>query len=220
MNILTAEDPIEYSLSGINQLEIKEQIGLSFSRALRSFLRQDPDIIMVGEIRDGPTAEISVKAAMTGHLVLSTLHTNDAVSAVTRLRDLGVEPFLIGSALRLVCAQRLVRSICEPCRQPVQISTKGLPGIPGARDGTLLSASRGGGCRHCRGTGYRGRTGLFELLDLTPGLRETIQRGGAPSELESGARSEGILTLWESGLAKIRAGLTTVEEVRRVTLDL
>ena len=220
VNILTAEDPIEYSLPGINQLEIKEQIGLSFSRALRSFLRQDPDIIMVGEIRDRSTAEISVKAAMTGHLVLSTLHTNDAVSAITRLGNLGVESFLIGSALRLVCAQRLVRRICEPCRQPVQISMKGLPGIPGAQDGPLLSASRGGGCKHCRGSGYRGRTGLFEVLDVTPALRDTIQRGSAPRELEDGARSEGILTLWESGLAKIRAGLTTVEEVRRATLDL
>ena len=164
MNILTAEDPIEYSLPGINQLEVKEQIGLSFSRALRSFLRQDPDIIMVGEIRDGSTAEISVKAAMTGHLVLSTLHTNDAVSAIARLRDLGVESFLIGSALRLVCAQRLVRRVCEFCRQPVQIPVKGLPGIPGAQDEPLLSAFRGGWCRHCRGSGYRGRAGLFEVL--------------------------------------------------------
>ena len=220
VNILTAEDPIEYSLPGVNQLEIKEQIGLSFSRALRSFLRQDPDIIMVGEIRDRSTAEISLKAAMTGHLVLSTLHTNDAVSAITRLRDLGIESFLIGSALRLVCSQRLVRSICELCRQPVQISMKGLPGILGGQDGPLLSASRGGGCGHCRGSGYRGRTGLFEVLDVTPALRETIQRGSAPSELESGTRSEGILTLWESGLLKVRAGLTTVEEVRRATLDL
>ncbi len=220
VNILTAEDPIEYSLPGINQLEIKEQIGLSFARALRSFLRQDPDIIMVGEIRDRSTAEISVTAAMTGHLVLSTLHTNDAVSAITRLKDLGVESFLIGSALRLVCAQRLVRRVCEFCRQPMQNPVKGLPGIPEAQEGTLFSASRGGGCRHCRGSGYRGRAGLFEVLDVTSVLRDTIQRDSDPSELERKARSEGILTLWESGLAKIRAGLTTVEEVRRATLDL
>ena len=220
VNILTAEDPIEYSLPGINQLEVKEQIGLSFARALRSFLRQDPDIIMVGEIRDRPTAEISIRAAMTGHLVLSTLHTNDAVSAITRLKDLGVESFLIGSALRLVCAQRLVRRVCEFCRQPVQIPVEGLPGIPGAQEAPLFSASRGGGCRRCRGSGYRGRAGLFEVLDVTAVLRDTIQRDSGPSELESEARSEGILTLWESGLAKIRAGLTTVEEVRRATLDL
>ncbi len=219
VNILTAEDPIEYSLPGVNQLEIKEQIGLSFSRALRSFLRQDPDIIMVGEIRDRSTAEISVKAAMTGHLVLSTLHTNDAVSAFSRLRDLGVEPFLIGSAVRLVCAQRLVRSICKLCRQPVRVSIKGLPAIRGTRGGSLLSAYQGAGCTQCRGSGYRGRTGLFEVLEVTPALSEKIQRDSAPSELENGAASDGLLTLWESGLAKIRAGFTTLDEVRRATLD-
>ena len=219
VNILTVEDPIEYSMPGINQLEVKEQIGLSFARALRSFLRQDPDIIMVGEIRDRLTAEISVKAAMTGHLVLSTLHTNDAVSAITRLRDLGVESFLIGGALRLVCAQRLVRRVCEFCRQTVQIPVEGLPGIPEVQEGAVFFASRGGGCRHCRGSGYRGRAGLFEVLDVTAVLRDRIQRDSSPSELESEARSAGILTLWESGLAKIRAGVTTVEEVRRATLD-
>ena len=142
MNILTVEDPIEYSMPGINQLEVKEQIGLSFARALRSFLRQDPDIIMVGEIRDRLTAEISVKAAMTGHLVLSTLHTNDAVSAITRLRDLGIESFLIGGALRLVCAQRLVRRVCEFCRQTVQIPVEGLPGIPEVQEGAVFFLPR------------------------------------------------------------------------------
>ncbi len=221
VNIVTAEDPVEYSLSGVNQLEIQERIDLNYSRALRSFLRQDPDIIMVGEIRDPETAEISVRAAMTGHLVLTTLHTNDAPSAILRLHELGVEPFLIGNTVRLVCAQRLIRKICETCRQSAEFSGETLAQLPGLARAGSRPAFRGGGCRRCRGTGYRGRTGLFEVLELTATIRDMIGSGKNLGPLVNGVlfRSR-LTTLRETGLRKVKAGLTTLEEVQRATLDV
>ena len=217
-NISTAEDPVEYNLMGINQVQIHEDIGLNFAAALRSFLRQDPDIIMVGEIRDFETAEIAVKAALTGHLVLSTLHTNDAPSTVSRLLNMGVEPFLVTASVNLVLAQRLARKICDECRTEVHVEPSVLVdlGVPQAQVATTR-VCRGAGCRSCNGTGYRGRIALYEVMPFTERLKEMVLQGCSTAELKEEMIRDGIATLRSSGIEKIRAGVTTIDEVLRVT---
>jgi type IV pilus assembly protein PilB len=218
-NIMTAEDPVEFNLTGINQVQMKESIGLNFAAALRSFLRQDPNIILVGEIRDFETAEIGVKAALTGHLVLSTLHTNDAPSTVSRLMNMGIEPFLVATSVNLIQAQRLVRRICRECKAEVQTPTEALidVGFP-ASEVKEVRTFKGVGCSTCNGTGYKGRVGLYEVMEVTEELRELILVGASGLELRRKALEEGMLTLRMSGMEKIRQGLTTVEEVVRETV--
>ncbi len=218
VNILTVEDPVEFNFPGINQVQTKEQIGLSFATALRSFLRQDPNIILVGEIRDIETAEIAIKAALTGHLVLSTLHTNDAPSSINRLLNMGLEPFLVATSIHLICAQRLVRKICTECKQKQDTPVKALIDVgfppPIAKSVTTYYGS---GCPRCNDSGYKGRIGLFEVMEVTPAIQEMILTGVNPSHIRECAKQEGMITLRESGLEKIRAGITTVEEVVRET---
>ena len=218
-NIMTAEDPVEFQLAGVNQVQMKEQIGLNFAAALRAFLRQDPNIILVGEIRDFETAEIGVKAALTGHLVLSTLHTNDAPSTVSRLMNMGIEPFLVATSVNLICAQRLVRRICSNCKEELEVPQQ-----------TLLDAGytpeevktvkiyHGKGCTTCNKGGYKGRTGLYEVMEVTDELRELILVGASALELKKKAVELGMITLRRSGLTKIAAGQTTMEEVLRETV--
>jgi len=217
-NISTAEDPVEYNFAGINQVQMKEEIGLTFSSALRSFLRQDPDIIMVGEIRDYETAEIAVKASLTGHLVLSTLHTNDAPSTVTRLLNMGVEPFLVSSSLNLIIAQRLARRVCEKCAQDVKITPKALvdAGMKPERVKGARSA-KGKGCEECNGTGFRGRVALYEVMPIREEIKELILRGGSAIDIKREAVRLGMKTLRQAGLSKLEEGVTTLEEVLRVT---
>ncbi|HSQ00860.1 MAG TPA: type IV-A pilus assembly ATPase PilB [Candidatus Dormibacteraeota bacterium] len=218
-NISTAEDPVEYNLVGINQVQINEDIGLNFANALRSFLRQDPDIIMVGEIRDFETAEIAIKAALTGHLVLSTLHTNDAPSTINRLLNMGVEPFLVASSVNLVLAQRLARLICSACREPVEIHPQALIELGVGREEAAGSTCfRGAGCPQCGGTGYRGRVALYEVMPVSEELRELVLNGASATDIKKTAISIGMMTLRQSGLLKLRQGLTTIEEVIRVTM--
>src|SRR5512143_466196 len=218
-NISTAEDPVEYNLVGINQVQINEDIGLNFANALRSFLRQDPDIIMVGEIRDFETAEIAIKAALTGHLVLSTLHTNDAPSTINRLLNMGVEPFLVASSVNLVLAQRLARLICSACREPVEIHPQALIELGVSREeATGSTCFRGAGCPQCGGTGYRGRVALYEVMPVSEELRELVLNGASATDIKKTAISLGMMTLRQSGLLKLRQGLTTIEEVIRVTM--
>ena len=218
-NIMTAEDPVEFNLVGINQVQVREEIGLTFAASLRSFLRQDPDIILVGEIRDHETAEIAVKAALTGHLVMSTLHTNDAPSSVNRLIDMGLEPFLIASSIVLIQAQRLVRRVCTKCREPAPSSGEALIDIGfSPEDAENITVYRPVGCGDCNHSGYRGRLGLFEVMPITDALREMILNRAPSSELRAQARAEGMITLRESGLAKIWQGITTVDEVLRETI--
>ena len=214
-NISTVEDPVEMNIGGINQVQIHEEIGLTFSNALRAFLRQDPDIIMVGEIRDRETAEISIKAALTGHLVLSTLHTNDAPNTVTRLLDMGVEPFLVASSLQMVVAQRLLRKICARCKQETDAPRELLQEF--GLDSWTGTLCKGVGCPECNSSGYRGRTGVFEVLAFSEPLKELIFERASPNEIRKKARTCGMMTLRESGLAKVRSGITTLEEVIRVT---
>ena len=218
-NIMTAEDPVEFNLPGINQVQVRENIGLNFAAALRSFLRQDPNIILVGEIRDFETAEIAVKAALTGHLVLSTLHTNDAPSTINRLMNMGIEPFLVASSVNLICAQRLVRRICANCKvdhpTPVQALTQA--GFS-AEDAKSVVPKKGSGCEKCNKTGYKGRVGLYEVMDITDELRELVLVGASGLELRRKAIEEGMLTLRMSGLRKVKDGLTTIEEVARETM--
>jgi type IV pilus assembly protein PilB len=218
-NILTAEDPVEFNLHGINQVQVKEQIGLNFAAALRSFLRQDPNIILVGEIRDFETAEIAVKAALTGHLVLSTLHTNDAPSTISRLMNMGIEPYLVATSVHLICAQRLVRRLCKDCRDVVSMPSQALQdiGFSPAEAGTV-TIYKGRGCQTCNNTGYKGRVGLYEVMEITDALREMILTGASAIELKNKSIEEGMITLRGSGLRKLRAGLTTVEEVVRETV--
>jgi len=221
VNIMTAEDPVEFNLAGINQVQIKDQIGLNFAAALRSFLRQDPNIILVGEIRDYETAEIAVKAALTGHLVLSTLHTNDAPSTISRLVNMGIEPFLVGTAVNLIQAQRLVRRICKGCKEEVRdVPTQALVDIGFAPDqvGTF-KVHKGRGCGTCNGTGYKGRVGLYEVMEISEGIRDLIMVGATAVEIKRKALEEGMLTLRMSGLEKIKAGVTTLEEVLRETVS-
>ncbi len=220
VNISTAEDPVEYNLEGINQVQIREQVGLTFAAALRSFLRQDPDIILVGEMRDLETAEIGVKAALTGHLVLSTLHTNDAPGTVTRLIDMGVEPFLIASSLLLVVAQRLARKICSNCKKEIQIDKKVLRryGVP-EHELDEFKVFKGEGCDVCNGTGYKGRVALYEIMPMTEELRDIVTRGATTLEIKEIAIKEGMKTLRDVGLMKVNQGITTLEEVSRVTIQ-
>jgi type IV pilus assembly protein PilB len=218
-NIMTAEDPVEFNLPGINQCQIKESIGLNFASVLRSFLRQDPNIILVGEIRDYETAEIAVKAALTGHLVLSTLHTNDAPSTVSRLVNMGIEPFLVGTAVNLIQAQRLIRRVCKACKTEDDIPQKTLLEIGFAPEQVGdFKTYKGKGCGTCNGTGYKGRIGLYEVMEVTEGIRDLIMVGATAIELKRKALEEGMLTLRMSGLEKIKAGTTTVEEVLRETV--
>jgi type IV pilus assembly protein PilB len=220
VNIITAEDPVEFNLHGVNQVQMKEQIGLNFAAALRSFLRQDPDIILVGEIRDFETAEVAIKAAMTGHLVLSTLHTNDAPSTVNRLMNMGVEPFLVATSVHCVVAQRLVRRICRSCKEPVQSSPAALMNIGFSEaEASTLQLFRGRGCDRCSNTGYKGRTGLYEVMAVGEEVRELILAGASAYELRQKALQQGMLSLRHSGLDKIRVGVTSVEEVMRETVS-
>ena len=218
-NIMTAEDPVEFQLPGINQVQMKEQIGLNFASALRAFLRQDPNIILVGEIRDFETAEIAVKAALTGHLVLSTLHTNDAPSTISRLMNMGIEPFLVATSVNLICAQRLVRRICAQCKEPLQIQREALveAGYTAEEAGTVV-IYHGRGCGTCNNTGYKGRVGLYEVMELLDELRELVLVGASALELRKKALDAGMITLRRSGLIKAAAGLTTLEEVLRETV--
>jgi len=220
-NIMTAEDPVEFNLPGINQVQIRENIGLNFAAALRSFLRQDPNIILVGEIRDYETAEIAVKAALTGHLVLSTLHTNDAPSTVSRMVNMGIEPFLVGTAVNLIQAQRLVRRVCARCKVDVtaEVPVKTLQDI-GFTPEQLGSfkVMKGKGCGTCNNTGYKGRVGLYEVMEISEGIRDLIMVGATAVEIKRKALDEGMLTLRMSGLEKIKNGVTTVEEVLRETV--
>ena len=218
-NIMTAEDPVEFNLVGINQVQMKEQIGLNFAASLRSFLRQDPDIILVGEVRDFETAEVAIKAALTGHLVLSTLHTNDAPSSINRLMNMGIEPFLVASSVHLIVAQRLVRRICNNCKEPLEIPPQALENI-GFDKGEIatLRLFKGKGCERCTGTGYRGRLGLFEVMPIDEELRELILSGASAAELRAKAEENGMISLRVSGLQKIRDGATTIEEVMRETI--
>jgi type IV pilus assembly protein PilB len=218
-NIMTAEDPVEFNLLGVNQVQVRENIGLNFAAALRSFLRQDPNIILVGEIRDFETAEIAVKAALTGHLVLSTLHTNDAPSTINRLMNMGIEPFLVASSLNLVCAQRLVRRICSNCKVEEPVSTQALEQIGyNAEDAKSVKPFKGTGCEKCNKTGYKGRVGLYEVMEITDELRELILVGASSLELRRKAVEEGMITLRGSGLRKVKLGVTTLEEVLRETV--
>jgi type IV pilus assembly protein PilB len=220
-NIMTAEDPVEYNLRGVNQVQIREAVGLTFAVALRELLRQDPNVIMVGEIRDYETAEIAVKAALTGHLVLSTLHTNDAPSTVSRLVNMGIEPFLVGTAVHLVQAQRLVRRICAGCKEDVteEIRERSLVEAGFALEELAeLRLYRGRGCPACAGSGYKGRVGLYETMEMTERIRDLVMIGATPIEIRKAALAEGMLTLRMSGLEKIRRGITTLEEVLRETV--
>jgi len=218
-NIMTAEDPVEFNLVGVNQVQMKEQIGLNFASALRSFLRQDPNIILVGEIRDFETAEVAIKAALTGHLVLSTLHTNDAPSSINRLMNMGIEPFLVASSVNLIAAQRLVRKICTTCKEPLDVPEQALLDIGFTKnDISALKLFRGKGCERCGGTGFKGRIALFEVMDVDEEVRELILSGGSANELRQQAHENGMLSLRASGLQKIREGLTTLEEVLRETV--
>jgi len=219
VNIMTAEDPVEFNLLGVNQVQVRDQIGLSFANVLRSFLRQDPNIILVGEIRDAETASIAVKAALTGHLVLSTLHTNDAPSSINRLVNMGIEPFLVASSLNLLCAQRLVRRICEHCKETHAVAAPQLAEVGFTpEEAAKVKPCRGKGCPKCQGTGYKGRVGLFEVMDISESLREQIIANAPVSELRRVAIEQGMLTLRRSGLQKVADGATSIEEVVRETM--
>jgi type IV pilus assembly protein PilB len=219
VNIMTAEDPVEFNLMGVNQVQMKEQIGLNFAATLRSFLRQDPNIVLVGEIRDFETAEVAIKAAMTGHLVLSTLHTNDAPSTINRLMNMGIEPFLVATSVHLVVAQRLVRRVCSFCKEPVDTPIAALVEVGfSEQESRTLKLLRGRGCDRCSNTGYKGRVGLYEVMEVEDEVRELILSGASALELRAKAVEKGMITLRMSGLQKIRDGVTSVEEVVRETV--
>ena len=218
-NIMTAEDPVEFNLPGVNQVQMKEQIGLNFAAALRSFLRQDPNIILVGEIRDFETAEIAIKAALTGHLVLSTLHTNDAPSTISRLMNMGIEPFLVATSVNLIQAQRLIRRVCKDCRKEHPTPVEALVEIGfSPEEAAKVKTYKGKGCASCNDTGYKGRIGLYEVMEITDEIRELILIGASSLELRKKSIEDGMISLRESGLQKIRAGVTTIEEVLRETV--
>ncbi len=218
-NIMTAEDPVEFNLVGVNQVQVRENIGLNFAAALRSFLRQDPNIILVGEIRDFETAEIAVKAALTGHLVLSTLHTNDAPSTINRLMNMGIEPFLVASSVNLICAQRLVRRVCSQCKADHPMPPQALVDAGFTPDeAQQVVPKHGKGCEVCNQTGYKGRVGLYEVMEIGEELRELILVGASGLELKRKAVEEGMITLRRSGLRKVMEGVTTIEEVARETM--
>ncbi|MDQ6800791.1 MAG: type IV-A pilus assembly ATPase PilB [Acidobacteriota bacterium] len=219
VNIMTAEDPVEFNLPGINQVQMKEAIGLNFAATLRSFLRQDPNIILVGEIRDFETAEIAIKAALTGHLVLSTLHTNDAPSTINRLMNMGIEPFLVATSVQLIAAQRLVRRICTFCQEVVDIAPQALINLGYKKEevGTF-KVMKGRGCDKCNNTGYKGRVGLIEVMIISDEIRELILSGGTAIDIKKKAAESGMISLRRSGLIKIKDGVTTIEEVVRETV--
>jgi type IV pilus assembly protein PilB len=218
-NIMTAEDPVEFQLGGVNQVQMKEQIGLNFATALRSFLRQDPNIILVGEIRDFETAEIAIKAALTGHLVLSTLHTNGAPETITRLMNMGIEPFLVATSVHLICAQRLIRRICKDCTETVEVPVQTLieEGFT-PEEAKTVKIQKGKGCGICNNTGYKGRCGLYEVMEVDDEIRELVLVGASAVELKKKAIERGMITLRRSGLIKVAAGMTTLEEVARETI--
>jgi type IV pilus assembly protein PilB len=218
-NIMTAEDPVEFQLGGVNQVQMKEQIGLNFAAALRSFLRQDPNIILVGEIRDFETAEIAIKAALTGHLVLSTLHTNGAPETITRLMNMGIEPFLVATSVHLICAQRLVRRICKDCTEVMDVPVQTLidAGFT-PEESKTVKIQKGKGCGVCNNTGYKGRCGLYEVMEVDDEIRELVLVGASAVELKKKAIERGMITLRRSGLIKVAAGMTTLEEVARETI--
>jgi type IV pilus assembly protein PilB len=218
-NIMTAEDPVEFQLHGVNQVQMKESIGLNFAAALRAFLRQDPNVILVGEIRDFETAEIAIKAALTGHLVLSTLHTNGAPETISRLMNMGIEPFLVATAVHLICAQRLIRRICLECREevPMPPQAKVEAGFT-PEESKTVKIFKGRGCTNCNGTGYKGRAGLYEVMEVDDEIRELILIGASAIELKKKAIERGMITLRRSGLTKVKDGVTTLEEVARETL--
>jgi len=218
INIMTAEDPVEYNFLGMNQVQMKEEIGLTFSSALRAFLRQSPDIILVGEIRDFETAEIAVKAALTGHLVLSTLHTNDAPSSISRLLNMGIEPFLVSASLILIAAQRLARKICQECREEEKIPIPALLqlGFP-EEEATTVKCYKGKGCPACGNSGYKGRIALYEVMPVGTEIKEMVLEGASADELKKTAIRMGMKTLRMSGLTKVQEGVTSIEEVMRVT---
>jgi type IV pilus assembly protein PilB len=219
VNIMTAEDPVEFNLPGINQVQMKESIGLNFAATLRSFLRQDPNIILVGEIRDFETAEIAIKAALTGHLVLSTLHTNDAPSTINRLMNMGIEPFLVATSVQLIAAQRLVRRICSNCKEELDVTPQALANL-GYKPDELgkFTVFKGRGCEKCNNTGYKGRVGLVEVMQVDDELRDMILSGSSAIEIKKRAQETGMISLRRSGLIKIMDGVTTIEEVVRETV--
>jgi type IV pilus assembly protein PilB len=220
VNIITVEDPVEFNLPGVNQVQVREAIGLNFAAALRSFLRQDPNIILVGEIRDFETAEVAIKAAMTGHLVLSTLHTNDAPSSINRLMNMGIEPFLVTTSVHLVAAQRLVRRICENCKKETEVPPPALVNLGfGEEEAERLVLYKGAGCERCSHTGYKGRVALYEVMVVGEDIRDLVLSGGSAFEIRQRALESGMISLRMSGLEKIRMGITTLEEVLRETLD-
>ncbi|MBU1707126.1 type IV-A pilus assembly ATPase PilB [bacterium] len=218
VNTMTAEDPVEYNFQGLNQVQVKEEVGLTFASSLRAFLRQDPDIIMIGEIRDLETASIAIRSALTGHLVLSTLHTNSASSAITRLIDMGVEKFLVSSSVNLIMAQRLMRKICSKCKEPVDVHPEALREVgidpETAKDKVFY---RGTGCLECNNSGYKGRTGIYEVMPISPSMRVLILENASTAEVEALAVKEGMLTLRMGAVRKLENGETTIEEVLRVT---
>jgi type IV pilus assembly protein PilB len=222
INIITVEDPVEYRLAGINQVQINTRAGLTFASALRSILRSDPDVVMVGEVRDGETAKMAIEAALTGHFVLSTLHTNDAPGALTRLNEMGVEPFLVGAAVTGVLAQRLARKLCTHCCEMYTPSVDELirarvsPDVAAASDGMAFYRKRG--CPRCNQSGYKGRVGVYQLLTMSEQLESLAVQKASREDLERAALSEGMRTLWDDGLAKVAAGLTSVEELARVSI--
>jgi type IV pilus assembly protein PilB len=219
-NISTAEDPVEFNFAGINQVQMHEEIGLNFAAALRAFLRQDPDIIMIGEIRDFETAEIGVKAALTGHLVLSTLHTNDAPSTINRLLNMGIEPFLVASAVNLISAQRLGRRVCSECKEPEEISRDALvtAGIPADKVGSFVTY-KGRGCTVCNDTGYKGRIGIYQVMPMFEGIKEMVLSGANTAEIKQESMRLGVKTMRQSALTKLMEGVTTLEEVLRCTVS-
>ena len=219
-NIMTAEDPVEFNLLGINQVQIFDQVGLTFAAALRSFLRQDPNIILVGEIRDLETAEIAVKASLTGHMVLSTLHTNDAPSTISRLLNMGIEPFLVATSVQLICAQRLVRRICKNCKEEIERPSPAALLELGFLEEEIetVHVFRGAGCKVCNGSGYKGRVGLYEVMEITSQIKDAIIMNATSVELKKVAVANGMITLRRSGLQKVRDEVTTIEEIVRETV--
>ena len=218
VNTMTAEDPVEYSFPGLNQVQIREEVNLTFASALRSFLRQDPDIIMIGEIRDLETASIAIRAALTGHLVLSTLHTNSAAATVSRLIDMGVERFLVSSSINLIMAQRLMRKICAKCCEQVEVHAEALreTGLD-PKEVKGKTFYRGTGCLDCNNSGYKGRTGIYEVMPISSAMRVLVLENASTQEIEDQAIKEGMLTLRMSALRKFEDGITTIDEVLRVT---
>jgi type IV pilus assembly protein PilB len=218
-NIMTAEDPVEFYMPGINQVNIKEEIGLNFASSLRSFLRQDPDIMLVGEMRDYETVDIAIKAALTGHLVFSTVHTNDAAGTIVRLVNMDIEPFLISDSLALIVAQRLVRRLCSKCREEQELAPEALVDIGfSPEEAKKVTVFKTKGCGACNDTGFKGRTGLFEVMEINDPIRDIILKKGQPREIKAVAMEQGMTTLRRSGLIKIKEGITSVEEVLRETV--